>query len=366
MKDWYEIKAQAQERAEVYIYESIGDDWSGDSVAAKHFVADLAALDVAHIDLRINSPGGSVFDGQAIYNALVRHPAEVTSHIDGVAASIASVVALAGDRVLMADNALFMIHDPFALAIGTAADMRHMADVLDHVTETIVGVYVGKTGRSAEEIKAAMAAETWYTAAEAQAAGFVDATSDALPLAASATFDLRAFGYRNVPASFRPQDGATRFEDLPLADDGRMWDADTARKNVQTWAGGDDWDPAQYRRAFLWYDSARPELLGSYKLPFADIVDGALKAVPRGVFACAGSHGIDAADIPAADKERCRAHLARYYEKMGRTPPWEDAAQTEPTASGAEPASAAAAEAAQPKADLAWDGRGFVSFQRKG
>ena len=172
-RKWYEIRAQAG-AAEVYIYEQIGEDLFGEGVSAKNFCAELAALDVASIALHVNSPGGSVFDGQAIYNAVRRHPAQVTSFVDGVAASIASVVALAGDHVVMARNALFMIHDPFAPLCGTASDHRKMAEVLDQVAGTILGAYREKTGRPPEEIARAMADETWFSAQEALEFGLVD------------------------------------------------------------------------------------------------------------------------------------------------------------------------------------------------
>jgi len=113
------------------------------------------------------------------------------------------------------------------------------------------------------------------------------------------------------------------FQDLPLAEDTRAWDAQAAQNRVVAWAGGsDDWDPEKLRRAFLWYDSERPDLLGSYKLGIGDVVDGELTAIPRGIFAAAGR--LDQTDVPAGDLPRIRAHLGRYYEKMERTPPWDE------------------------------------------
>jgi len=204
MRKWYTIEAKAGDTAEVWIYEQIGEDWFGDGIAAKEFVQELAALKVANIDLHVNSPGGSVFDGQAIYNALVRHPATVTSYVDGIAASIASVIALAGDRVVMAANALFMIHDPAGLAMGTAEDMRKMADVLDKVRDTIVGVYESKTGKSADELAALMTAETWLSADEAVESGFADEVGTELALAASLeSFDLSRFKHAPTNAGKR-------------------------------------------------------------------------------------------------------------------------------------------------------------------
>jgi len=198
-RKWYQIEAQTGARADLWIYEEIGTDFWGEGLTAKKFVEDLAALEVDHIALHINSPGGSVFDGQAIFNALQRHPASVTSHVEGLAASIASVVALAGDTVEMAANALFMIHDPYGMAMGTSADMRQMAEVLDKVKHTIVGVYERKTGLAPEAILEAMAAETWYTAAEAEAAGYADSVAAPVKAAALSRFDFKSLGYRHVP-----------------------------------------------------------------------------------------------------------------------------------------------------------------------
>lgn len=200
-KKFYSIKAQAEtDKAEIFIYEQIGEDWwTGEGVTAKNFCKEVAALKVNQIDLHINSPGGSVFDGQAIYNALKRHPANVTTYIDGIAASIASVIALAGDTVVMAPNALYMIHNPWGLAQGSADEMRKYADLLDKVRDTIVTVYREKCGLSDEEIIAAMDAETWMSAEEAQAFGFVDQIGDELKLAALTGFDFKAMGFKGAP-----------------------------------------------------------------------------------------------------------------------------------------------------------------------
>jgi len=193
-RPWYTISAKAEE-ADLYIYDEIGAGFFEEGVTARALVAELAALEVASIALHINSPGGSVFEGQAIFNAIRSHPARVTTYIDGVAASIASVVALAGDRVVMAANALFMIHDPFAAVIGTAADMRHMAEVLDQVTGTIRRTYLAKTRMAEDALARAMGEETWYGAREALEAGFVDEVREPLALAAGGVrvFDLSRF-----------------------------------------------------------------------------------------------------------------------------------------------------------------------------
>lgn len=136
MNHWYTIKALGvRGAAEISIYEEIG----GFGITAKKFAEDLKALgDVSHIDLRIHSPGGDVFEGIAIYNLLRNHPAEITVYIDGVAASMASVVAMAGDRVVMPENAMMMIHKPWGISGGNAGDMRDYADLLDKVETVLV------------------------------------------------------------------------------------------------------------------------------------------------------------------------------------------------------------------------------------
>jgi ATP-dependent Clp endopeptidase proteolytic subunit ClpP len=197
---WYKIENKA-DKSEVWIYESIGEDFWTSGVTAKKFQEELAAITAKQIDLHINSPGGAVFDGIAIYNLLKQHNAKVTTYIDGLAASIASVIALAGDKIVMAANALFMIHNPSGLVMGTAEDMRKTADVLDKVRSTMSGVYSGKTGKSEDEINGLLDAESWFTADEAMAAGFVDEIAEEMDLAACAKFlpVMAKAGFRHIP-----------------------------------------------------------------------------------------------------------------------------------------------------------------------
>jgi ATP-dependent protease ClpP protease subunit len=150
---------------------------------------------VAELTVRINSPGGSVFDGVAIYNALKRHEARVTVWIDGIAASIASMIAMAGDEVVMPENAMLMLHDPSGLVLGTAADMRGMAEALDKMKAGMVAAYRDKSGRDDAEIEALMAAETWLSAQEAVELGLADRVEQ--PVRMAARFDLSRF--RNPP-----------------------------------------------------------------------------------------------------------------------------------------------------------------------
>ena len=198
---WYEIKMKA-DKAEVWIYDQIGEDfWSGGGVTAKSFQKELSAIKASQIDLHINSPGGSVFDGVAIYNLLKNHAANVTTFIDGIAASIASVIALAGDKVVMAANALYMIHNPTGVVVGSAKSMRETADILDKVRDTMANVYVKKTKTDPIEMQAMMEAETWMTADEALAAGFIDEVSDEMDIAACVKFipAMSKAGFKHIP-----------------------------------------------------------------------------------------------------------------------------------------------------------------------
>lgn len=185
-KSWYSIRNAAKGDAEISIYDEIGVY----GVRAKDFVRDLkAAGDVQSITLRINSPGGSVFDGLAIHNVLKDHKARVTVKVDGIAASIASVIAMAGDRVEMPANAMMMIHDPSGAVLGTSSDMREIADVMDKVKASLITAYTAKSGQDADTIGQMMAETTWLSAEEAVEWGFADEVTGAVAIAACADTD---------------------------------------------------------------------------------------------------------------------------------------------------------------------------------
>ena len=169
----YRIENKADEST-VYIYDEIS--WFG--VDANAFVKDFDAITSKTIHLRVNSPGGSIFDGLSIFNTINRHKSKVIAHVDGLAASIASVIVLAADEVLMAKNAFFMIHEAWSMVIGTAEDMRQEADLLEKVSGSIVQAYVDKSGKKESEILDFMAEETWFTADEALKGGFIDAIDE--------------------------------------------------------------------------------------------------------------------------------------------------------------------------------------------
>lgn len=178
--DWYRVANAAGDRAEVFIYDFI-DEFG---VNANDFVRDLRAITAKAIDLHINSGGGLVFDGIAIYSALKNHAATVDVFVDGIAASAASFVAMAGDTVTVEKPAKLMIHDAGGLVLGNAADMREMADLLDELSDTIAQIYSDRAGGTVAKWREAMRAETWYSAADAVKAGLADkVANDSKPAA---------------------------------------------------------------------------------------------------------------------------------------------------------------------------------------
>jgi ATP-dependent Clp protease, protease subunit len=193
----------AGKRGEIYVYDAIGRSFFDDGVSAKSFAESLNALgNVSALDLYINSPGGSVFEGLAIYNQIKRFAGEKIVHIDGIAASIASVIAMAGDEVRIAANGTIMIHDPWGMAMGTADEMRKTADSLDKTRDVLLENYIARTGGKREEISAWMSAETWMNADEAVERGF--ATSKVEEKQFSAAFPMLE-KFNKVPERLRKQ-----------------------------------------------------------------------------------------------------------------------------------------------------------------
>jgi ATP-dependent Clp endopeptidase proteolytic subunit ClpP len=189
------------------LYDPI-DSWGGDwGVSAKEFASALDELpdSINEIRLHINSPGGEVFEGIAILNALRSHSARVVAVVDGLAASAASFVAAGADETVMAPNSELMIHDAWGLCVGNADDMQTMAGTLAHLSDNIASIYAAKAGGTAEEWRAAMGRESWYSADEAVAAGLADRVGK--PDAAEAAqnrFDLSIFTYAGRDAAPAP------------------------------------------------------------------------------------------------------------------------------------------------------------------
>lgn len=187
------------ETTPVYIYDEIGDSWWGESTSAAQFIKTVGAITTPNIELHLNSPGGDIFDGVAIYNALKAHPARVTVIVDALAASAASFIAQAGDEVVMTKAATMMIHDGSGLVWGNAADMRATADLLDKLSNTVAEIYSDRAGQNIEFWRNLMIEETWYNSHEAVAAGLADKigedTAEEDDKAAQNKWDLSIFNY---------------------------------------------------------------------------------------------------------------------------------------------------------------------------
>lgn len=352
---------------EIDVYDDVMDSYWG--VSARYMRAVLKYVQASQINLRINSEGGDVFEGFAIYNLLAQHPANVHASIDCKAFSIASVLAMAADEITMASNAWMMIHNPWGGAQGSADSLRSWADVLDQMREQCADIYAARTGKDRKDILKMMAAETWLPASEAKKMGFCDKIVDLkrgqqpqqVQAQARAFAVLRLDDYSNVPdelrdrvlasrkqtagrgaqaardpvpeeleLEFASQGAAVPFKKYALKEDG-SWDGDAAVARVRKFASSDgsgdsdsiDW--AKYRRAFTWYDSDNAESLGSYKLPHHDMVDGKLVTVRAGVIAAgnavSGSRG--GLDIPDGELAAVKSHLAKHYKEFDLTAPWE-------------------------------------------
>lgn len=168
----WRVNRLSNEVADVFIYGDIGS-WS-DGLTANDFAREVVALDVGNLNVRLNSGGGSVFEGQAIYNTLSQHKARVTVTIDGVAASIASVIAMAGDEIRITEGSHIMVHKPWSMAMGDADSMRKEAEVLDSLESGIIDIYAARTGKNTKQLTDWVSAETWFKGQAAVDAGFAD------------------------------------------------------------------------------------------------------------------------------------------------------------------------------------------------
>jgi len=196
-KDWYRIENKATGPADIYIYDEIG----GFGVSVGDFLAEVRGV-AGPLNLHLNSPGGDVFDGVAVYSALKRREEPTTVIVDGLAASIASVIALGADRVVMAPKSKMMIHDGWTAAAGNAGDFRKLVDLLDETSNTIASVYDDKAGGGVDFWRERMRAETWYNADEALAAGLIDEIEGQSKKRDD--FDLSMFNYAGREASPEP------------------------------------------------------------------------------------------------------------------------------------------------------------------
>ncbi|MFD2385013.1 head maturation protease, ClpP-related [Paenibacillus xanthanilyticus] len=231
----WNAKKVSNSTAELTIYAPIEDEesWWYDSVSPKGVMRALKGMgNVSDITVRINSPGGSVFAGLAIYQYLKDHSAKVTVRVDGLAASAASIIAMAGDNIIMGTGAMIMIHNPWTIAMGEAKDFRETADVLDKIAESLISVYQERTGKEGDELKAMLDASTWLTADDAITKGFADEVDRKLKVSASikngiATFnnqrfDLRAFA--SIPELPEEDDEPAEHEEEHIEEDDTVKD----------------------------------------------------------------------------------------------------------------------------------------------
>ena len=203
-KGRFEVKAAAGgESATLYIYGDIfdngGDTWYG-GLDVAGLVREIDRLSVDELHVHINSRGGDVFDGLALYNALARQSYRTVGHVDGVACSIASVILMGCDEIRMALGSHIMIHNAWSCGCGNASELREVADVLDKFDGSLIAIYCARSGMKEKDVAAAMAKTTWYTAAEARKAGLADA-EDAAPAKPKAAGDLSVFAH--APAALR-------------------------------------------------------------------------------------------------------------------------------------------------------------------
>jgi ATP-dependent protease ClpP protease subunit len=191
--DWFKVQAAADGESEILIYDYVG--WPFND--PRDLISALAGMD--SVTVRLNSPGGDVFDGTAIYNALKSHKGAVTTRIEGLAASMASVIAMAGGKVQAYDNAMLMIHNAWVYSAGNQYDLREIADILEKIDGNILNAYYEKSKVGKRELTDMMKAETWFTAKQAKEKGFIDSIVDGKSV--KAAFDLSIFA--NCPDCFR-------------------------------------------------------------------------------------------------------------------------------------------------------------------
>lgn len=195
-KGTFEVRSEAHDIVEILIYDIIGFDfWTGGGITAQNFAKELNEISASKIRVRIHSEGGDAFDGLAIFNALRRHKAEIEVHIDGLAASAAATIAMAGDEIFIAENAFLMIHRSWIFHAGNAVDMIEMAELLNKLDESIAGDFASKSGMKRSDVLQLMTAETWMNSAEALSEGFVDEITASREIESS--LDLSIFS--NVP-----------------------------------------------------------------------------------------------------------------------------------------------------------------------
>lgn len=216
-KKFWQFNAKGNSTGELMLYGDISSStWWGDEITPKDFKANLDSLgDIQTLNIYINSNGGDVFAGQAIYSMLKRSTAQKNVYIDGLAASIASIIAMAGDKIIMPANAMMMIHNPWTMAMGNSHDFRKLADDMDKIRESMLSVYESKTGMKQEDIIPLLDAETWLTAQDAFDKGFCDEIEEEKQVAAS--FNGEFLNVNGVNMDLKRFKNTPKFVFLPKA-----------------------------------------------------------------------------------------------------------------------------------------------------
>jgi ATP-dependent protease ClpP protease subunit len=324
----------------VDVFDDIGPGgWFSEGLTAKSFANQITGVGGA-LEVHINSAGGDVFDGIAIKNALEAHPGAVTTIVDGIAASIASVIAQAGTERVMTPGSMLMIHDAFTFAQGNAAELTKMAATLDQVSQNLAGIYAARAGGSAETWRDAMRAETWYTADEAVQAGLAERVGTDGAAQLPVGFDLAAYGavpgqiaaqLRTMPVAQapKPPERVLGMESMPIvakalpvhhtATVDEPWDGPAAVAAMPN-------DDAVLRYCHAWMsDAAAAETpakgdddlddqKGSYKFPHHKTKGG-----PANLAACRnGLARLPGADIPDGDRAGVKAHLQAHLDDANK------------------------------------------------
>lgn len=227
-KSWFNVKAQANGVVDVSIHDEIGM-WG---VTARDFIASIRETNPQTINLSIHSPGGSFFDGLAIYNALRASDAAVNGRVEGLAASAASLILMAADKITIPENAYIMIHAPWAVVVGDADEMRDTADVMEKFKQTLVNVYESRTGGDRAEIEALVNQEHWMDGAEAVSRGFADEMVEAMDVAACALDQTQARHFASLPKSLRPGSEAPEVCDTVRKFEASLRDAGLSHKEA--------------------------------------------------------------------------------------------------------------------------------------
>lgn len=248
---WFRMEKKSDDYAEIEIFDEIDAFWG---IGPKDFKARLDEIKgAASIKLFLNSPGGSVFDGMAIYNLLAAHREKLEVEVVGLAASIASIIALAGRRLTMAEGSYYMIHNPLTVMVGDAGELRKTADLLDKMKGDFISTYKKKSGKDEQEISDMMDAETWLTAAEAIEEGFADDSEDYGEIAAKLDGCKIAERFARVPDQIA-RNGQTsklknprELENL-LRDSGGMSRSEAVAIVAKGWKALERGEPAQSER----------------------------------------------------------------------------------------------------------------------